>query len=361
MTDKVLRELYYNPSDEAGFSSVPKLYKAAKLKLPSITLTEVKNWLKGELTYTLHKPARRRFTRNPIIVSNIDEQWQADLVDMQAFSKHNNGFKYILTVIDIFSKYAWALPIKDKSGGAIKDALAGIFSHRKPFRLQTDQGKEFTNSQVQRLLKDHDVHFFTSKNEDIKCAVIERFNRTLKSKMFKYFTAKGTRKYVDVLPELLRAYNNSFHRTIKMKPVEVNTSNEQKVFKNIYNAKSRRELQKSVANSEALPLEETVRTKYKLKPFDKGYYPLWTDEVFKISKRHFKGDKPLYTLRNEKNEIQNRRYYPEEIQVIKPLLYRVEKILDQRRRRGKIEYLIKWLNYSDSYNSWEPAENVINL
>ena len=110
------------------------------------------------------------------------------------FSRQNNGYRFILTVIDCFSKYAFALPLKNKSGSEVKSALQRIIEERKPEKLQTDRGKEFINSSVQNYLKENDIQFFTTFNTLFKCAIVERFNRTLKAKMFKYFTFTGKKQ-----------------------------------------------------------------------------------------------------------------------------------------------------------------------
>ena len=173
------------------------------------------------VTYTLHRPVRRRFKRNRVVVLGIDEQWQADLVDVSSLALHNGGPKCLLTCIDVFSKFAWAVPLKDKKGSSLVAALELILkSGRTPHRLQTDKGTEFTNRLVQSFLKKHDIYFFTTFNET-KASVVERFNRTLKTKMWKYFTSKNTYDYRAVLPDLLKAYNAAFHRSIKRAPSSV--------------------------------------------------------------------------------------------------------------------------------------------
>src|ERR1700712_4630359 len=132
--ESVLKKIYYDASHPAGFSTAENLFKAAKEELPNLNINEVKDWLSGELTYTLHKPIRRKFKRNPIIVEQIDQQWEADLVDMQEFDSKirnrkkrlNSGYNYILTVIDVLSKYAWAVPLKDKRAISIVNAFNTI-------------------------------------------------------------------------------------------------------------------------------------------------------------------------------------------------------------------------------------------
>ncbi len=223
----------------------------------------------------MHYPARRRFKRNKILVNCIDEQWEADLVDMKEFSIQNNNFNYILTAIDCFSKYGFIVPLKNKTGNELVEALKKIFKNRKCSVLRTDRGTEFLNKNVQNFLKVEGVEHFTSHDQEIKCAIVERFNRTLKSKMFKFFTAKGTRRYIDQLENFLISYNNSKHRTIKMSPNEVNKQNEKLVFKNIYGVTNIREILNNQKGRSKAKMEggDKVRNKYVLKPFDKGYYP----------------------------------------------------------------------------------------
>ncbi|RWS27454.1 hypothetical protein B4U80_07983 [Leptotrombidium deliense] len=354
----VLHNIYYNPRNSCAFSTAVKLYLVARLKAPTLTLKEVKEWLSGELTYTLHKPVRRNFKRNKIIVQRIDEQWQADLVDMQEFHSQNDGFKYILTVVDCFSKYAWAVALKTKSAVNVAKAFETILLHRQPFYIQTDNGKEFLNKEFKKLITKKSILHFTSKNEKIKCAVVERFNRTLKTKMFKYFTSKGTRRYIDILQQLIDAYNETKHSVIKMKPVDVNYEIENYVFKNIYGSSSRRTLFK---NRPILPKGATVRRQYKPKTFDKGYYPNWTDAVYTIEKAQQNEIRPTYKITSEKGQLINKTFYPEEIQRISTPLFRIEKFLKKRKRNGVTEYFVKFLNHSDEYNEWIPEKDVIKL
>ena len=130
-------------------------------------------------------------------MNSIDEIWAVDLIDMQAFSKANNGIKYLLTVIDIFSKFVWILPLKRKTGQEVANAFSRILKERRPSKTWVHRGREFYNKDVQKL-----IELYSTENEEKSC-VIETFNRTIKKKMFKYFCANNTRKYVDVLDLLV--------------------------------------------------------------------------------------------------------------------------------------------------------------
>ena len=210
--NSVLTPLYFSLREPSSFASKSKLLKAARQKMPSIKTREVKEWLMKNLTYTLHKPVKVNISKStrPVVVFEIDEQWQADLVDMSKLSKKNKGYKFLLVCIDVLSKYAWLRPLKSKTGLAIKNALKDIFvsDQRIPQVLQTDKGKEFLNSEVNGLLKKYGVKLVTTFSER-KASVVERLNRTLKSIMFKYFTHHNTRAYIEVLPDLVSKYNHS--------------------------------------------------------------------------------------------------------------------------------------------------------
>jgi len=156
-------------------------------------------------------------------LKGIGDLFQADLVDFTQISSTNDGVRYLLTCIDVFSKKGWAVAIHQKTASAVAKAFESILSRAPtPRMLQTNKGTEFVNSTFQKLLKKYNIHFYTSKNEDIKAAVVERFNRSLKTKMYRYFTFKNTSRYVDVLQLLIDSYNSTPHRSIGMLPDQVN-------------------------------------------------------------------------------------------------------------------------------------------
>jgi integrase-like protein/chromodomain-containing protein len=351
-SNTILKSVYYDHKNPASFFSVINLYKEVKKYDPNITLNYVKDWLSGEFVYTLHKQVRKNFERNPIVVNNIDKQWEADLVDMQMFANKNNGYRYILTVIDVFSKYSWAKAIKTKNGISIVNAFKNILKdNRKPIFIRTDKGTEFLNNTVQKFFSSNSIKHFTSNDSKIKCAVVERFNRTLKSKMFKYFTSKGTRKYIDILKDLVNSINNSYHRSIKMRPIDVNENNKNIVFKNLYLKPTKSTTKNKITQS------SLVRKQYNFNPFDKGYYPNWTDQIYEIDKIHIDRNKPFIKIKDDSSQ----RFYPEQLQIVKPNLYRVEKIIRTKGKSPNIKYFVKWLGYDHNYNSWINESDLVKL
>lgn len=352
--DKVLNQIYYDLRSAGSFSGVDAVFRAAREKgYKKISRKQVRDWLKRQEVYTLHKPARRRVTTNRVIVPGIDAQFQADLVDLSSLSKYNNGYKYLLTCIDILSKYAWAIPLKTKSGKDILDGLVRIFkSGRIPKTFQTDKGTEFLNRLVQNYFKKNDVHFFVT-HSDKKASVIERWNRTLKTKMWKYFTFKNTWRYIDVLPDLLESYNNSFHRSIQMKPVEVNKKNESLVWHTLYGKNFIQPIRYKFR------VGDQVRISKAKKLFDKGYLPNWTTEIFVVSES-LPRRPPVYRLKDLQGEVLGGIFYEEELQGIQKddNVYQIERILEKRRVKNRLEYFVKWKGYPDKFNSWVPAKDL---
>lgn len=179
----------------------------------------------------LHKPARRNYPRRKFEMRGIDDTWQSDLVELQPYSKENKGFRYLLTTIDIFSKYAWAIPIKTKKGEDVTSAMESILEEKRiPLNLHVDAGKEFYNRHFQALMKQHKINMYSTYS-NLKASICERFNRTLKNRMWKEFSMQGNYKWLDILPKLVKSYNNTKHRTIGMKPKDVTRENQDKVMK----------------------------------------------------------------------------------------------------------------------------------
>ena len=166
----------------------------------------------------------------------MDEQWVADLIEVQLIAKQNKGYRYLLIVIDVLSKYAWVQSLKKKTGKDVTEAFRRILTQakeRKPLKLQTDAGKEFYNGTFQELIKREKIHHFSTHGYS-KASVEEHFNRTLKSKLYRYFTAANTLRFVDVLPKLVQQYNDTYHRSIGMAPAKVTPWNVQDVWHRLY-------------------------------------------------------------------------------------------------------------------------------
>ena len=182
-----MEAIYYNVVAPASYGGL------SKFKPKCYTKNEGRECLQSEDTYTLHKPTRRRFTRRQVVVYGIDHQWQANLVDLGKLASYNKGFKYLLTCIDVLSRYAWVVPLKDKTGKTLKEVFQVIhFQDGSTTDTFTDRSWSRVYKVFQKFLKENDVHFFTMYNDETKDSIVERFNRTLKTKMWKYFTHRET-------------------------------------------------------------------------------------------------------------------------------------------------------------------------
>lgn len=308
--------------------------------------------IREEIIQELHKPLRKNFPRKAVTSYGIDDLWQADLVEMDSghlkgISKFNKGMKYLLTVIDVFSKYAWAIPVKDKSGESITSAFKGILQERKPKHLQTDNGKEFYNKHFKELMKLEGVNHYSTFTE-VKASVVERFNRTLKERMWKQFALQGNQKWVELLPKLVYDYNNRKHRTIGMKPVDVNEKNAKNVVKTAFTAELKTDPPK-------FKIGDKVRISKLKGLFEKGYTANWSTEIFEVTQIN-NTSPTTYKLKDTSEEEIKGSFYEQELQKTKyPDVYLVEKVL---RKKGDKVY-VKWLGFDSSHNSWVHRKSVV--
>ena len=188
----------------------------------------------SQLADELHKPVRRKLEKRQVFAKQIDDIWAADLVDMSAFSRSNRGYKFLMTVIDVYSKYGWIVPLKNKTGKEVAAELTKLFEIAVPSRLWTDKGTEFYNQPVRRVLDANNVTLYSTESEE-KSSVAERWNRTMKRIMWKYFTANNTNKYIVELQNMVNKYNTTYHRSIKLSPSDArNPLNYKHVFTALY-------------------------------------------------------------------------------------------------------------------------------
>ena len=316
----------------------------------------MKQFLAYQQSNSLRKPARRHFKRNPTYVNGIDAQWQADLADMQALSRDNKGHKFIMTVIDIFSKLAWAIPIKIKSGKEMLTAFPQLFKDahpRKTARLQTDAGKEFQNKDVQGFLKREVEHHFVSKSEQ-KAAVVERFNRTLKFHIWTYFTAHQTSRYLDILPKIVDSYNNTYHRTIGRAPNQVRKKDENEIWVRLYGDGDKEHRPKMREAKKG----QMVRISKVKGAFDKGYIPNWSEEHFVVQSDKSR-PRWVFNLIDKGGDELRGSWYPEEVQEIAKNRFLIENVIPKRATdKGEQEALGKWKRWPPKFNTWIAPSDI---
>lgn len=372
MAEEALKRIYHDPSDPGSLGGVDRLLRRAKqLNVPGVDRQVVQEFLRGQQAYTLHRPARRRYKRNHTYVAGIDAQWQADLADMQDLARQNGGQRYMLTVIDVFSKFAWVAPVKSKDAETISAAFIQVLKDsapRVPKRLQTDKGKEFFNSSFAALLKRHGISHFASES-DQKAAVVERFNRTIKTRLWTYMSDKGTVRWLDALQDIVSSYNHSRHRTIGMAPADVHKKDETRLWARMY-GDGDTEMKRATA---VLAPGTMVRISKQKGVFEKGYLPNWSKEHFTVSEAAAgrKGSRlrssghvarRVYKIRDYNDEDVKGAFYPEELQHITDNQYRIERVIRKRKAAdGSIELFVKWEGWPEKFNSWIREEDRYNV
>ena len=265
---------------------------------------------------------------------------------MTAFKDYNDGYTFLLLVIDTFSKYGYLIPLKNKKGKTVANALKDIFKKRKPGKLWTDKGKEFYNKDVKDL-----VELYSTENEE-KSSIAERWVRTIKEKMWKYFTDNNTYNYINVLPDLVKDYNNTVHSSTKLTPIDASKKkNELTVWRNLYPDRY-----KKYNITPKFSVGDEVRITKKKKVFEKGYTTRWTEEIFTI--KEIRDTNPItYKLTDLKGEEIEGTFYEPELQKTEQQIYRIEKVIEKEKGRS----LVKWKGYSDKFNSWVDNKELIDL
>ena len=261
-----LSRVYISPEHATSFTGLDKLYRVVKNQFPSVTRKEIRKWAENNLSYLLHKPSRRTFKRNKVYAPEIDSLWEADLAFVQDVAKDNDGVNYLLVVIDVFSKYVRVRPMKNKTAHSLLKAFDSILSKgRKPEKLRTDKGTEFLNETFQQYLKKKNIHFYKANNEP-NASVVERVNQTLKSKLYRYFTAVNSLCYINVLQNLVDSYNNTYHRSIKRAPATVSLLNVSIVRRKLYG-----EMNSTAPKKFRFRVGDHVRISLRKHLFKKGY------------------------------------------------------------------------------------------
>ena len=309
--------------------------------------------LRNLVVEELHKPARKNFPRRQTVLKGIHDLMQGDLVELKPHSRLNKGFKYILTVINCFTKVAYAVPLKDKKGQTITNAMEKILKkiQGRVKNFQTDDGKEFFNKDFSQLMKKYKINHYSTFSEK-KAAIIERFNRTLKSAMYKRFSAQGTYVWYNILPMLIKEYNEKKHRTIGMKPIEVKKIHESDLLKRIKeNTKPTIDKRKP----HKFQIGDQVRLSKFKHIFTKGYLPNFTNEIFVVH-RIQPTTPETYILKDGKGKILEGGVYGHEmLKSNSGNVYLVEKVLKQKGDK----VLVRWLGFNKSEDSWINKKDLL--
>ena len=347
-----MKDVYYDASQVEGFGGKARLSERFSRK-------QVDEWLPTQLTYSLHKPIRKKFPTRAYRTSGVDDTWQMDMLEMIPYAKVNKGYKYIRVCIDIFSRFARALPCKTKTGEEVSTTMLKMLkTDHQPQSIQTDKGKEFYNSHVRtRVLEKYGIQLYTI-NSQFKAAIVERFNRTLREKLNRYFTHTGRKVWYDVLPQLISTYNASKHRGIfNMRPMDIVGEVESQLW-SLKNASLAKKIDKH-----PLKLLDYVRISLISMTrllFNRNFDQNWSDEVFRIVGIDTKASPTMYIIEDESGTVVDGKFYKAELQPIntKPEVYRIEKVIRSKGKGVHKQYLVKWHGYSNEYNSWIKASQL---
>ena len=364
--EEKLKNIYYTLGNEGAYATTPStITRAFKKRYPQtkIKTKNIKDFLEKQESYSLHRNARRHFPRNKVYVPGPNIQWCCDLMDFKPFVKENRQYRYILTCLDCFTRYAYAQPLKTKTSSESLLAFKKIIESAgvTPNVLETDLGGEFINKSWQSFLKSKNIKYFISQGI-VKNSICERFNRTFSDKLFRYFDAKHVRNWVDVLQDLITSYNGQYHRSIGTSPNNVKNENYIKVYKKLYGSKVKKKKGK-------LKVGDIVRLSRLLRFVDKAYENRWSRAIFEVSKGPFYpmlGTIPMYKIREiDTKVVLPGSYYEHELLLLDRKVYYenfvfpIEKRLRYRKIKNKREVLVKWLGYNST--KWVPLTDLKNI
>ena len=302
-----LNELYFDPEFPGAFGGVNKFYLEVKKNYPNVTRKDIKDFLSEQDAYTLHKDVRKPHSYRRVIVKGIGELYQIDLLDVQKYSLENDGFRYLCFVIDTFSKFLWVFELKNKTGLALKKALQMFLILNPPKLLHADKGTEFFNKHFKRMLEAFGIKLYHTFS-DTKASIVERVQRTIRGKLERIFTKNSNHRWRDVVQQVVKNYNNSYHRSIEMKPALVKYKHTPKILQALY--------PKRKVNRAIFKPGDTVRILMERRRFQKGYEQSWSRELFIVDKRE--RTKPItYIIKDNQGEKIIGTFYSAELQKVK--------------------------------------------
>jgi len=354
ITDEEVKQNYITPGHPTAYSGVNQIYQFYG---GHVSIPRIKKVLSGVEGYTLHKEFHEK-PRNITYKHFKRYQFQMDLVEVSQFSDKNDGIRYLLNCIDIFTRFAFVRPIKDKSSKTVLNAFKSILieAQTKPLMIVMDKGTEFMNQQFKSYCDSQNIKLINPQ-ASVHAAFVERFNRTLQMIIYKYMTENETNRYVDVLQDLVKSYNNRKHRMINMTPneAEKNENNEHLQI----NLLQQKQVEQIKTRKPQLQAGEYVRIAKQKGKFSRSYDEQAMQEIYRIKNVDLRKKIPLYHLTDyDGKESLLGGFYEFELTPVKTDTFRIEKVLKKRRYKGKNQLYVKWKGFGDQHNSWIDAANV---
>lgn len=313
--------------------------------------------VKNDLIDIYFADVRKRFPRRRYVLKGINDLIQCDLMDLQKYKEFNDGYIYILTAINCFSKFAYAVPLKTKTSKEVTDAMSKILLNVFPMirNIQVDQGKEFYNEKFKALMKKYHINMYSVYSE-IKASFVERFHRTLRKMIVKETYYRNSPKWIDFLQDILDKYNNTIHSVTKIEPSKVSFTNEKIILRRLSSKK------KVKKKKPKFKVGDYVHISKKKHVFEKGTFN-FTPLVFQIREVVLEDDPITYRLKDTEDKCEPIKgtFYEQELKLATHgLTYVVEKVIKEKKVRKKPFLFVKWLGFDDQkWNSWIPKENVV--
>jgi hypothetical protein len=340
------------PSDEEKKTvAIPEIEEEPEEDEEEAAPIDTKTYLK-ELADELHKPVRHKYPTRKVFARHMNETWAMDLADMSHWKNENDGYTYILMVIDVFTRWAAARPLKTKTGAEVLAAIKDVVEERKakPEFIWCDEGKEFINKEITKWRDANNIGLYHTYGRG-KAVIVERLNRTIKTMMWKKLTSVNSHHWVPLLPKLIEKYNSSTHGTMKMTPDEASSDPDavDKVWK-----KKRKE--QPLPSTPKYKVGDQVRVSRSKGVFEKGYDVGWSRETFIIASVNNTQYPTVYQLKDRHGEPIHGSFYEQELQKAKNAdILLIERVIKERGKGAKKELYVKWLGYPESSNSWIKA------
>jgi len=347
-----LRNNYITAGHPVAFSGINTIFNYYKGLLNK---ERIKNVLSSIESYTLHREFQSR-QRNPTFAHFKRYQFQMDLVDVQNTAEFNDGIRYLLTCIDIFTRKAFARGLLAKDAKSVLKEFKSILLEavEPPLTLCFDRGTEFRNNEFNTFCQQNNIQVRTP-DSSIHAAFVERFNLTLQRKIEKYKSEYETQKYIDVLPKLLETYNNALHRMTGVTPNEAETDESVHLAIRLRQSKQQEKIKKRLVKFQ---IGDEVRIAKIKGKFGRGYHETANPEIFRIYRISTKLKIPMYTLETyDGKEIINGAFYDFEITKKTGDTFRIEKVIKTDKKNKRL--YVKWKGFNDTYNAWIPESNVV--
>lgn len=347
---KAIKSAYFEPESSSAFSGLNTVYQRAKQLDRRVKRGDVEKFLQGEKTYTLHRPVRTHFKRLKTVPTGLNTDWQCDLSDFQKVSQANKGYRYLLVCIDVLSRLITVAPTKSKNSRDMIEAFNLIFGKAgvRPTKLYSDMGLEFQAKPMLAYFEGLGIQKRVMYSPGFHAGVVERSQRTIKGRLYRYFTANNTTKWVDVIDKIVEGINNTVNRTIGVSPSSVNHENSMALLNKVY--KNNKFDNKHPKFSKG----DYVRIDKEKGVFGKYYLPNFTEEIFRIAA--VKHTNPThYKIEDLEGEIIRGVFY--EVELSKTQLEpnsRLGEVIRERESRssGETEFLIHWIGEPSANDEW---------